>query len=162
MTTVDYIVQSVIPAAMRLLPTKMISPEAVAEMLCVGFQESEFTHRIQVQGPARGFWQFEEGGGVLGVLDHPTTRPIIWGVLESLQYKPEPLACYIALAHNDVLAAVFARLLLWTHPHALPRRHEPTLAWQQYLDTWRPGKPHSDAWAGNFERAWSIVERIPQ
>jgi hypothetical protein len=62
---------------------------------------------------------------------------------------------YSAIEHNDVLAAVFARLLLWTVPGRLPGRAEPVRAWNQYLSAWNPGKPHEETWAPLFELAWS-------
>ena len=51
------------------------------------------------------------------------------------------------LAFNDVLAAGFARLLLWADSHPIPRvdaTHEE--AWQCYVRIWRPGKPRRDRW----------------
>lgn len=156
--TADFVSGHVYPAALSLLPARMDSPEARAMLLAIGAQESAFKHRVQVQGPARGFWQFEEGGGVRGVLEHPVTRPILLPILDTLCYKPVPLDCYIALAHNDVLAAVFARLLLWTHPKALPARGDAAGAWAYYLATWRPGKPHPDVWPALYDRAWKTVE----
>ena len=53
-------------AITRHLPDRMLSDEAVTMMLAIGYQESRFEHRRQIRGPARGFWQFEHGGGVVG------------------------------------------------------------------------------------------------
>lgn len=125
-------------------------------LLAIGFQESGFAHRKQVGGPARGFWQFEASGGVRGVLEHRATKPFVDAALPVLVVNPWD--AYDALEQNDVLACIFARLLLWTHPMGLPKRTEPGIAWSQYLDTWRPGKPHRDMWDGHFDRAWKIVE----
>lgn len=159
MTTADFIHNGVFPAAFAFLSPRMDTPEARAMLLAIGYQESGFAHRKQVGGPARGFFQFEEGGGVLGVLGHVATKPIIDRILPVLVVRP--WECYEALEQNDVLACIFARLLLWTHPHALPRRNEPAIAWAQYLDTWRPGKPHREVWDGNLQRAWEIVVDVP-
>lgn len=156
-----YVADSVFPVAFSMLPEKMDSPAARAQMLAIGFQESLFKHRFQVMGPARGFWQFERGGGVRGVLEHPATRPHLLPILERLIYAPDADKCYEAIAHNDVLAAVFARLLLWTHPKALPGRNEDDAAWQYYIDTWRPGKPHRGTWDVYNARAWEIVLEKP-
>ena len=46
---------------------------------------------------------------------------------------------HAALEHDDVLAAAFARLLLWTDPKSLPALNDADGAWQLYLRTWRPG-----------------------
>lgn len=155
MTTLDYIRGFILPAGLSLLPERMNSREAKAMLLAIGFQESGFVYRRQVSGPARGWWQFEERGGVNGVLSHSATKPAIDAALASLHYQPWD--CYDALADNDVLAAVFARLLLWTHPARLPQQNEVGGAWSYYLDTWRPGKPHKETWEGNYERAWEVV-----
>lgn len=59
--------------------------------------------------------------------------------------------------HNDVLAAVFARLLLWTLPDALPDVHSYEDGWHQYVSAWRPGKPHPATWRGLYGVAWDAV-----
>lgn len=44
-------------------------------VLAIGAQESGFTSRVQAPvAHAKGFWQFEAGGGVRGVLSHPNTQ----------------------------------------------------------------------------------------
>ena len=58
-------------------------------------------------------------------------------------------AVYKALPTDDVLAACFARLLLFTVPRKLPNTEE--AAWQYYLEGWRPGKPHRHRWAQNWK-----------
>ncbi len=149
-----------IPAAYSLLPDRMQSAEATAMLLAIGMQESRFEARRQLpKGPARGFWQFERGGGVVGVLEHSSTAPLAAKVLDSLRYPltVDDVACHAAIEHNDVLACCFARLLLWTLPDALPKRLEPERAWHQYIRAWRPGKPHVQTWPANFALAWSIV-----
>jgi hypothetical protein len=73
-----------LPAAAELLPPAMMkSPRAWAMLLAIGLQESKFLHRRQVVdakkhtfGPARGFWQFERGGGTAGVLQHTKTSDL--------------------------------------------------------------------------------------
>lgn len=157
MTTLDYIRRLVIPAAYDLLPTHMASAEATAMLLAIGVQESDgFRARAQYgNGPARGFWQFERGGGVAGVLEHRGAGPIIAALCEqTFQVSPVPSACHTAIEHNDILAAVFARLLLWTVPGRLPGRLDVDLAWHQYLAGWRPGKPHASKWADSYAVGW--------
>lgn len=150
------VLQAVIFPGLALLPRRMNSPEAIAMLLTIGLQESRFTHRRQIGGPARGFYQFEQGGGVVGVLQHRQTREIVCSVLDRLQYDRNISTSYNAIEHNDTLATVYARLLLWTLPHALPGPGESELAWMQYLDAWRPGKPHRATWDEFYRQAWAI------
>lgn len=148
-----HVKQWVLPAAADLLPSSMRSTDADRELMAIAWQESRLRHRAQIGGPARGFWQFELGG-VRGVLDHRATALHAARVLEQLQYRdPTPREIQAALQHNDVLAAVFARLLLWTLPEPLPTTA--AAGWNQYLDAWRPGKPHPATWAD----AWEIASR---
>lgn len=160
-----HIHERVIPSALALLPGQMTSPEARAMLLSIGLQESGFNARRQGgrgtvagQGPARGFWQFERMGGVAEILKHDTTGPIIKPIARMLLYEPTPAVCHAAIEHCDVLAACFARLLLWVDPRPLPRRTEADKGWAMYLSNWRPGSPHPAFWIGHFKQAWDIVK----
>jgi hypothetical protein len=126
-------------------------------LIAIGHQESRFAARRQLGGPARGFWQFELGG-VNGVLSHVATKGPIGDALKALQYPhtPTPLGCHLALEHNDVLAATFARLLLWSLPGALPVQSEPDRGWAQYVGAWRPGKPRPETWSESWAIGWSV------
>lgn len=162
---IELVASYVLPAAFRVLGDKYDSPEARAMLLAIGLQESRFLHRAQVQGPARGFWQFEKGGGVVGVLTHQHSTIQAYQSMATLrcispgeQLKDTKTRIYAALEHNDVLAAVFARLLLWTLPAALPGRSEPGAAWGQYIEAWRPGAPHRGTWDAFYAEAWGRVD----
>lgn len=149
----------IFPATFALLPKVMDTPEARAMLLAIGLQESQFEARRQMgEGPARGFWQFEKGGGVKGVLTHTATRLLAEHVCAELCYLPSVESCYVAIEHNDVLACAFARLLLWTLPGRLPKRFMHPEAWLQYKAAWRPGRPHEAMWKGNFTHAWDLTE----
>ncbi len=155
----EYIHQAVIPAAYTLLPVRMRSDAATALLLAIGLQESRLVYRTQVDGPAHGFWQFERGGGVYGVLTHRTTGPILRALLlDIFHYPSSPQAVYEAITHNDVMAAVCARLLLYTVPAPLPQRSQAQDGWQCYLAGWRPGKPHPETWGNFFAKAWHAVD----
>jgi hypothetical protein len=149
--TSAYARRFVIPAAYAVLPPEMASEDATRELLAIGYQESRFEHRYQVRGPAKSFWQFEQRG-VSGVLAHVETYDVVRRALVSLNYRnmPTPFSCQLAIEHNDVLACVFARLLLWTLPNALPKADEPEEGWRQYLAAWRPGKPHPETWSQSW------------
>lgn len=155
---IDTIVSYIIPATYSLLPPKMNSDEATAMLIAIGLQESRFEHRKQIGGPARGFWQFEKGGGTLGVMTHKDSTKHCSSLLRSLKCANMSLEdIHKALSHNDILACGFARLLLWTHPKRLPSYKETDRAWDYYLSTWRPGKPHRDTWDDFYEEAWLMI-----
>jgi len=123
--TLQEIATKSIPAAYRLLPAGMDSRKATVILLAIGLQESRFIHRLQIGGPARGFWQFERGGGVRGVLRHWATRAATIKVCAARQCALLPNAVYLQIAEDDVLAAAFARLLLYSDPAELPHSGTP-------------------------------------
>jgi hypothetical protein len=149
--------RSAIAPALALLPAKMSGARAEVQMLAIGLQESRFEHRRQIGGPAVGFWQFEQGGGVRGVLTHPASREHAQSICRARGIPASASAVYAALMTDDVLAAAFARLLLWTDPAALPAVGAVATAWDLYLRTWRPGKPHPDSWKGLYMQAMAAV-----
>lgn len=154
--------------ALLLLPAKMTSPQAELMLLAIGLQESRLTHRRQIGGPARGLWQFERGGGVAGVLRHPVSRDHAVRVCDARGVAPVTELVYQRLEHDDVLAAAFARLLLYTDPSRLPGLGDEEGAWQLYLRTWRPGAftrgtaakraELRQKWANNYGKALEAVQ----
>lgn len=163
---IPFLYRFIFPAAFELLPSKMASPEAEAMLLAIALQESKGLHRRQLPrkkgrkpGPARGFWQFEAGGGVAGVQWHPKTRRLLEAALVALCYPSTISAAelHAAIEHNDVLACVLARLLLYTEPAPLPGADEAAEGWRQYLENWRPGAPHPETWEDYYRRAWGVV-----
>lgn len=159
-----------IDEAFRLLPPKTGTYSAKVMLLAIGLQESRLEHRRQLvgkpprpTGPAMGLWQFERGGGVAGVLRHAASRALAEQVCKARGVAPTPSAVWGALRRDDVLAACFARLLLWTDPKPLPEVGEVEVAWRLYLRTWRPGaydrgSPEQRGalrkkWADNYARA---------
>lgn len=155
----ELLIQNAIFPASRLLPEKMDSRAARAMMIAIALQESRIKHRAQIGGPARGYWQFELGGGVRGVLNHPASKMNIRAVLTELDYAPDSDAgkCWAAIEHNDILAAAFARLLLWTLPEPLSGAAEFEESWEQYISAWRPGKPHRATWDNFYTQAWDLT-----
>jgi hypothetical protein len=159
-TTSAYLRDHVIPAAYAILPPKMASREATALLLAIALQESRCDARCQHGGgPAHGFWQFERGG-VAGVMKHgASARPFAEACL-ALRYPLDLDRVYRAIEHNDVLAAVCARLLLWTLPAPLPAAGQAEEGWRAYLSAWRPGKPHRDTWDAHFASAWAATDEV--
>ena len=151
------VIQTAIEPALALLPARMKSKKAVVMMLVIGLQESRFIHRRQIKGPARGFWQFESGGGVRGVLNFHSTHDLAKHIALERIGTADRVAIYNTLERDDVLAAAFARLLLWTDPRSLPELGDAQAAWNLYMRTWRPGKPHRHTWDALYQQALKAV-----
>lgn len=161
----DYVAKVARPA-LDLLPDRMRSRQALVMLCAIALQESALAHRWQiidrnrpqVKGPARGLLQFEQGsrasrGGVWGVYLHPSSKDHLRQLCERLGVPFDPTAIYQAIEKDDILATGVARLLLWTDPRALPSLGDESAAWDLYLRTWRPGKPHQKTWAANYAKA---------
>lgn len=157
MMTPERLLDTAIGPAHRVLPMRMLSDEAEAMLIAIALQESGLRARVQSGGgPAHGLWQFERGG-IAGVLQHHTTGTDAQRVCRELLYDASVEVVYQALPNADVLAAVFARLYLWQWPGPLPSLDDPWEAWEQYVGTWRPGKPHRHRWAENWAIAVNAV-----
>lgn len=164
--TPEYL-ETAVSTALSLLPEKMDTPEALVMLYAIGLQESRFVHRRQMvgspprpTGPAKGFWQFERGGGCKGVINHPASRPHMQRVCEARGVAFGADSLWNAIEFDDVLAAAAARLLLYTDPRALPKLGEPAAAWDLYLRVWRPGKPHRATWDGFYLEAFDHVAQF--
>lgn len=162
----DDITRDAIEPALELLPARMDSPRARVMLLAIGLQESRLIHRYQktsdpyTKGPARGLWQFERAGGVRGVMKHRASDDLAQWVCKQRGTAFDDVLIHARLEFDDVLAAAFARLLLWTDPKPLPAldaSHEE--AWSLYTRTWRPGKPHRQTWDAFHDQAITTLER---
>lgn len=153
-------VKHAVSKALFMLPPAMTSPQARVMLYAIGLQESRFTHRFQVvqgrpgaKGPARGFWQFERGGGCKGVVEHPASRFWMSRICQERRVDFNATAIWNAIETDDVLAAAAARLLLFTDPKKLPEVGDEKGAWNLYARTWRPGKPHPQTWPALYAEA---------
>lgn len=169
--------RDVIDPALVLLERHMIGrpgPAPRAMLVAIGLQESALRYRAQIlagggRGPARGLWQFERGGGVLGVLRHISTRAAAIEICRHHGVLPDSDAVWRRLETDDRLACAFARMLLWTDAQALPpaRDRSEEAAWQYYLRTWRPGAFERDPvglrskWARHFRTALTTIGDPP-
>lgn len=151
---------TVIRPGLRLLETIGGPPPSNAAerlLLAIALQETGLKHRYQVlssgaPGAARGWWQFERGGGVIGVLSHPATKSLAATLCRACDVEPDAAAVWRAIEGHDLLAAGLARLLVFTDPHPLPTTEH--AAWQLYADRlWRPGRPHADRWPQSWAAA---------
>jgi hypothetical protein len=149
----------IVAPALAMLPDRMNSPEARVMLIAIALQESALTHRKQIGGPARGLWQFEQGGGVAGVLRHPASKSFAARVCAARGVVASPVDVYYSLERDDLLACAFARLLLWTDAAPLPPVLHTWRAWDYYLRTWRPGQPHASRWGANHDSAVAAVTR---
>lgn len=109
-------------------------------------------------GPARGFWQFEQNGGVWDVLNRDSAKRFTLAVCARCTVQPHLQALWRALEGHDLLAASCARLLLWTDPKPLPTSE--VAGWDSYIRTWRPGKPHQTRWPGHWQTAAKTVSSV--
>lgn len=157
----EVVMQAVFPA-LADLPPKFYTPAALQLILAIGLQESKLKDRVQIvngggRGPARGLWQFEQGGGVAGVLKHTATAKLAAEACARHGVKATAASAWAALEANDVLAATFARLLLWTDAKPLPAPNDTHGAWAYYERNWRPGNPHPQTWPAHWVRARRFV-----
>lgn len=126
-------------------------------LLAVALQETSLKHRRQVvsggleNGPAASFWQFEQGGGCRGVLMHPSVKDKMTKACLDFNVIPTTAGLWEAMRYNDVIAAIAARLYIYTYPKALATTAG--AGWEQYNNVWRPGKPHPDEWDENWRIA---------
>lgn len=126
-------------------------------ILAIALQESRLAHRRQVatggieSGPAASFWQFEQGGGCKGVLNHYLVASTMRNLCVDFNIDPTPAGLWEAMRYHDIVAAIAARLLIYTLPSKLPTTAAD--GWAQYTAAWRPGKPHPETWASNWDLA---------
>jgi hypothetical protein len=142
--------------ALKLLPPEMDSRPARLLVLAICLQESGLKYRTQVGGPARGYPQFERAG-ISAILTNSKTMMQASTVCGSLDLASDATSVYAAIALNDVLAAAFARLLLFSLPMPLPAPDDIWGAWEQYVEAWRPGKPRRNDWEANHDQALQEV-----
>lgn len=130
-------------------------------LLAIALQESGLKHRRQLAaggaeaGPAASFWQFEPGGGCKGVLNHYLVAQTMRNLCTEFNVDPTPQGLWEAMRYQDVVAAIAARLLIYTLPSKLPTTSAE--GWAQYTAAWRPGKPHPETWAGAWDLATLTV-----
>ena len=168
MTPLEFLHQILDPGLELLtgLGGPAVSDAARQFLLCVALQESGPKLEARYQnspsasaGSARGWWQFEQGGGVRGVMSHPASSALARQLCGACYVQWNEAAIWRALEGHDMLSAGFGRLLLYTDPHPIPTLQHP--AWICYADRlWRPGKPHPDVWPGNWSTAHRTISPV--
>ena len=162
----ETILRDVIDPSLRFLNATLGGGPATTDLARVGLlaiagQEAGWKQRRQVGGPARSYWQFESGGGVAGVMTKPSTGAMLAKVCAALDIPFDRPTIFEAMAWNDCLAVVMARLLLYSDPAPLPAIGEQDLMWNYYRRNWRPGKPHLEAWPAYYGAAVAAVLAAP-
>src|SRR5262245_6305410 len=153
----DLIVEPSLHMIERLVKIEYTN-EALVMCMVIPGQESNWNARFQGGGPARGYSQFEEGGGVHGVLTHPASSGLIRTICAAIDIDTvNDDTIYEAMAWSAFLNMVMTRLLLYTDPAALPAVGAEEVAWQYYLRNWRPGAPDRARWSGVYPIAVSCV-----
>ena len=141
----------------EVLPGKFESLAATVLLVAIGLQESRFKYRQQIGGPARSYWQMEKGGGIAGVLRHPSTARHAEAVCVLRGIEATPDAVYAAMLYDDPLGCAFARLLLYSDPRPLPEPGQIVTSWDYYIRNWRPGKPHRSTWDSLYSDALGVT-----
>lgn len=161
-----YLAKKAFDRACDILGDNFRKPEAAVQVLAIGGQESKYLSRQQIiskggklvpEGPAVSWWQFEKNGGVRGVIQHPANEAMERRLCAVCGVAYEPGAVWEAMKTDDVLGAGFARMLLASDPHKLPKIGDEKGAWDTYLRIWRPGKPHPATWAKAYRDAREAV-----
>lgn len=145
---------SLIRETLAAMPAQFRGERAEAMLLAIGQHESAWTHTRQINGPARGYLQFEGGprsalAGLMqmdGVVGNELSRWLADRGLADASREN----IHLALEHDPHLAVALGRLLLWTHREPLPAVGDERAAFDYYLDLWRPGKPGKDRWPVSY------------
>lgn len=167
MTPADFYQNIILPGLGTLheIGGPVPTAEAARFMLAIALTESGPNLNARYQsspstspGPARGFWQFEQGGGVKGVLNHNSSKKLATAMCNVCTVVASDAAVWRSLEGHDDLSTAFARLLITTTPKALPKNADE--GYQQYLDLWRPGKPCTrSTWDQNWSTANQTVNQ---
>jgi hypothetical protein len=163
MTPDDFVVTVLDPGLSLLKRVSGIWSDDRARVLLVAIagQESGMKSRRQSPGPARGWFQFEEAGGVAGVLKNPLTSAPAQNICAQLDIPPDVATVYEAIAWSDALSVAFARLLVWSDPAELPVVGERDRAWQYYIRNWRPGRARPESWSDRYAVAVETIKSHP-
>lgn len=166
--TPDQFLKNIIDPALKTLADvggPKVSNDARRELLAIAMQECGPNLNARYQnspstspGPAHGWWQFEQGGGVKGVLNHSAVKDWASKLCSECAVVVQEAAVWRAIEGHDDLSTGFARLLLYTDPKPLPTTQQD--GWDYYQRNWRPGKPHPENWAANWSAADKAVHEV--
>src|SRR5262245_32238949 len=153
----DLIVEPSLHMIERLVKIEY-TDEALVMCMTIPGQESAWNARLQGGGPARGYSQFEEGGGVHGVLTHPASSGLIRTICDANDIdKVNDDKIYEQKAWSAFLNMSMTRLLLYTGPRPLPAVGDVQGSYFYYDSIWRPGSKRPDDWPGNYDIAMTCL-----
>jgi len=133
------------------------SLESRVMLMAIAGQESAWTDRIQIGGPARGYWQFDMTA-ILDLLADPSLGPGLQASCAVWDIPSDPTTLYQALAWHDPIAYEAARRLLLADPAPLPAVGDETGALACYLKNWNPGDPKPATWPAIYAQAVAVVK----
>lgn len=136
-----------------------VTDQARVLLMAIAGQESGWIARRQIGGPARSYWQFEEGGGVAG--DMRVVPRQLSAMCAALDIPFDEAIVFEAMAWNDTLACTMARLLLWTDPAPLPAVGAVQDGWNYYERLWRPGAPRPKVWPDYYQQSLDELKGTP-
>lgn len=148
--------QRAVDPGLALLPSYMTCDCSRVILMSIAGQETNWAARIQSGGgPAHGYWQFQIEG-VNEVIEKQ--GPLANAVLKTLDI---PITeAYAAVQYNDLVACVFARLLLWNDPAALPAWGDLAGSFGYYNRNWRPGKPDQTRWGPAYSSSMNAIQAL--
>lgn len=157
MTPAEFYVNILAPSAAGL-PMILNKPEAQCLMLAIAGQESAWKDRIQAPGgQARGFWQMERGGMLVGVMGG-TYASTLDKVLSNHSIASDLDTIFEAIAWHDPLAYAVGRIGLFMDPSSLPAIGDEDGSWDVYLRVWRPGKPSRARWMSVYPQSVKVMQ----
>lgn len=160
MTPAEFQTKILLPS-LSSIPSAIVSDKATLMLLAIAGQESGWTDRIQQpNGPARGFWQSEQGGMLKGVIGGPFA-PVLDNFLALYSIPTDIDLMFQALAWHDPLACLVARLGLLMDPSPLPSIGDVDDAWSTYQNNWRPGAPSRTRWGVVYPQALAAMKLTP-
>jgi len=147
------------PAVEYYCPPEWNSIRAYNMQLAIAYQESTMLFRRQINGPARGWWQFELGG-LKGTEMHKASSKVMHNTWVDLHLPDNLQLRLAALEFCDLWSAVAARCLLRTLADPLPELNQPEEGWKQYIAAWNPGKPRPEKWTTSWAKARSVTDNL--
>lgn len=148
----------IIEPALDLLPPGLGGNRAELMLLAIGLEESDFLERRPASGPERGFWRMGPEDDIVGaVLRHPGTAPLAVAACDLRSVPPIEERVFAELEHDDLLAAVFARLRLHVEGERLPAVGEVAEAWDLYCRAWCPATRDRRGWDRHYARAMDAL-----
>ena len=163
----DILTNVINPALTELAQSGVSVTDAARAMLyAAGLQESNLSARFQAtpassalrKGAGRGLWQMRIDD-VSRLLTTNSTKERSEAISNKYVGSVHPHAVWATLEYNDVLAAIFARLMLWPDPAALPAPAavNERAALDYYIRCWRPNSPREKDWTVNWRATVEMI-----